>query len=156
MSNRKRGKLFQVVTALFSTLLAVMVLKWIYETGATTAVSRYVVERNSSQYAANAQERIEHECLKQEAASLVQCIREIVEATNEHQRSEDDLVAQGDMALWAFWMVVISAIGLVVTTIGVVYVAMTLREKPVSQPAPLLEPQPKPGWRSFKQNKPTR
>lgn len=128
MSDVNRDRFFKVVTVLFFVVLAGLLAKWIYETGAITAVSRYESERNSSEYAAYAQERIERDCLEREPVAIAQCIREVVEATNEHKRSEDDLVAQGDMALWAFWMVIVSLAGVVATGIGVAYVALTLRE----------------------------
>ena len=59
---------------------------------------------------------------------MTRCIREVVETTNEHYRSEYDLIAQREMAIWAFWMVIVSVGSVVTTGIGIIYVARTLRE----------------------------
>ena len=128
MSQRDRGGFFKAVTALFAVLIVALLAWWIYETGTLTAVSRYEAERHAAQYAADAQESIERDCLHREPAAMAKCIREIIESTNEHQRSQNDLVAQGDMALWAFWMVIVSVAGVGITGVGVAYVALTLRE----------------------------
>lgn len=56
---------------------------------------------------------------------MAQCIRKIIEATNEQDRAERDLVAQTDMSLWALWMLVVSGFALALTTIGVWFVYET-------------------------------
>lgn len=43
-------------------------------------------------------------------------------------RSERDLIVQREMAEWAFFMLITAAVSLVITTIGVYYVALTFRE----------------------------
>lgn len=45
----------------------------------------------------------------------------------EEWRSEKDLEAQRDMSEWAFYMAIISGVGVIVTAIGVIYIALTLR-----------------------------
>lgn len=42
-------------------------------------------------------------------------------------RDERDLQAQLDMAEWAMWMAIISAVSILITGIGIIYVARTLR-----------------------------
>ena len=57
---------------------------------------------------------------------MAECIRKIVEATNENHRSENDLVAQTEMSLWAFWLLIVSTFTLAVTAIGVWFIYRTL------------------------------
>lgn len=47
-------------------------------------------------------------------------------AYREEWRSQQDLYAQRDMAEWAWWMMVFTGAGLIVTTAGLVYIALTL------------------------------
>lgn len=47
-------------------------------------------------------------------------------AYRDEWRQERDLEAQRDMARWALWMMAFAGVGVVVTTAGVIYVAMTL------------------------------
>lgn len=56
------------------------------------------------------------------------CVFREVKGSRENQRAEYDLKAQQDMAAWALALLIVSALGLMVTTVGVVYVAMTFRE----------------------------
>lgn len=59
--------------------------------------------------------------------SSAECIRDVIQATNEHQRAEEDLGAQTDMALWAFGMLVITAVMAVISGVGVVFIWKTLK-----------------------------
>lgn len=54
------------------------------------------------------------------------CLAKNARAEREENRAQYDLEAQQDMALWAYWILWISGIGLLVTAAGVVYVARTL------------------------------
>ena len=81
---------------------------------------------NSAQYSTHANKQIEKTCLLLEPSAMAECIRIIIEATNEENRSERDIVAQETMALWALGVVIISGFGLVVTGVGVWFVGHTL------------------------------
>lgn len=128
MSNGNKDRLTQAVSAIFIALVLLFIVLAVYHTGELTAVGRYKAEEHSAEYAADANQRIISDCLEREPPAMADCIREIIETTNEHQRSEYDLVAQSNMAVWALWMVFLSFISIVVTGAGVVYVALTLIE----------------------------
>ena len=98
----------------------------IFKTGGSTTLSRYKQQANTASYAASAEKEIEQRCLNLEPPRMAECIRGIIEATNEHNRDEDDLVAQTDMAWWAFWMVIVSVGSAGVTVVGIYFVWRTL------------------------------
>lgn len=49
------------------------------------------------------------------------------DSSTKEQREQDDLKAQQEMALWAFWMFVCSVVGAIATAIGIIFVWRTLR-----------------------------
>ena len=58
----------------------------------------------------------------------INCILRVAQGDRDTQRAEYDLQAQQDMARWALGLLVLSGVGLAVTTAGVIYVALTFRE----------------------------
>jgi len=56
------------------------------------------------------------------------CVWREIKAERNEERAEYDLQAQQDMAVWALGMLFVSMFGLLATIVGVVYVALTLRE----------------------------
>lgn len=83
-------------------------------------------QAQSAKYAAAANQEIHQSCIGLEPVSEAECIREVIEATHEHDRAERDLVAQYDMALWAFWMLVVSGTATLLTAAGVWMIYRTL------------------------------
>ncbi|WP_377149802.1 hypothetical protein [Roseovarius aestuarii] len=81
---------------------------------------------NTDTYARHTEEDIEKCLALPEDGSKSKCIREVIEANNEHERMEDDLVAQTEMALWALGMLVVTFLGVLATGAGVYYVRRTL------------------------------
>jgi HAMP domain-containing protein len=128
MSDRDRRGFRTAVAALFAAILLCLFVLWIFQTGASTAISRYEKERHAGNYAAQAEQEIRDRCLLLDPSRSAECIREIIQATHEHERAESDLVAQSDMALWAFWMTIVSAGALTATGLGVYWVRETLVE----------------------------
>jgi hypothetical protein len=126
MSSSSKSNLFRIVTAITVAAIFMLFCKWVFETGALTAISRFKQELNQAEYAAHAEDEIKHRCAASDQSSSTECIRKIVESTNEHKRAEGDLIAQSDMSLWAFWMVIISGAGSCVTAVGVYWVKETL------------------------------
>lgn len=128
MSERDRGGFHQVVTALVAILVVALTVAAIYATGSSTGIARHKQQANSAAYAAHAEQEIEDRCLLLEPPAMAECIRSIIEATNEHDRDENDLVAQIDMAWFALWMTIISGASVGVTAVGIYYVRQTLRK----------------------------
>lgn len=126
MPSRARSPVFKLVTATFCVVLALLILAAVYGTGRLKGIAESEYERSSDTYASHAEQSIQERCLLLEPVAKANCIREVVEATREDERSERDLIAQSDMALWAFWMLVVSSITAAITGIGVVYIRSTL------------------------------
>lgn len=83
-------------------------------------------EANTNAYARHAQDEIESACAGLNGIAQTECMVRVIEATNEHQRSELDLNAQRDMARWAFLMLVATVVMALITALGVYYVWRTL------------------------------
>lgn len=128
MFGSHRGTGFTIVTGISATLFFILFVVAVYKTGGSTAVSQYKNSQHTHQYAADAEKEIEKTCLLLKGGAMAKCITEIIEATNEHNRDEDDRIAQGEMALWAFWMAVISGFTVLTAVSGIYYVRQTLME----------------------------
>lgn len=128
MSVRERGLIFKIVTAVSTAVIVLLILTWAYDTGRLVGITESEYERHSDAYARHAQEDIQERCLLSEPVAQAECIREVVEATREDERAERDLIAQSEMALWAFWMLIVTGVTAAVTGIGVYYVRSTLMQ----------------------------
>lgn len=104
--------------------------------GALTVVALYErlnhAEQSTSEiqaadsYTNRAQERIWVECTGLDVAASARCQNEIIQTANENRTAQQDLEQQTEMARWAFWMMIASFSGVVITAVGVVYVRLTL------------------------------
>lgn len=74
----------------------------------------------------NATKYIEGTCITLNDAALHECIEKAIKTSGEYQRAEKDLIAQSQMAKWAFALLVLSAFGIGITGLGVIYVRDTL------------------------------
>lgn len=123
-----RGRIRQAVIPLLVALAAIFCLTCAYYLGAINAHYTERAAYRTRHYAEHSEKRISDECTNRELAAFSKCVKEIVEATNEHQRSENDLSAQQAMADWAYWMMIVSVAGFFVGASGVVLVALILAE----------------------------
>lgn len=128
MLGGNRGKLFAALTGFVLAFLAVAIPLAIWDLSATYTLNHVEAEHYSEQYQASASERIADDCGMAEPAAIAHCVEQVVTATHEQQRAEADLNAQRDMANYARGALIIAAMGVGVTAIGVVYVALTLSE----------------------------
>lgn len=102
-------------------------LSWqhFYSKGYQRANQEHESER--ANYAAT--EELHKRCIQLSTAEqIVECLSSNEQASREHYRSEQDLNAQREMADWAESMLWASVAGVIVTGVGVVYVALTLKE----------------------------
>ena len=83
-------------------------------------------QSNTDTYARHAQDEIGRTCAGLDGTAQTKCIVRVVEATNEHNRSESDLKAQRNMAKWALLMLVATVAMAITTAFGVYYVWRTL------------------------------
>lgn len=126
MPDSNRGPIFNFVTGLFIAAVAFILLAGAFDQGRKLGEQEGRQQANSAQYAQDAQGKIESRCLPLPDAAQAECIREVVETTNEHDRSERDLVAQTGMAVWAFGMFIVSGLAAIITGLGVWFVKRTL------------------------------
>ncbi|WP_151978850.1 MULTISPECIES: hypothetical protein [unclassified Roseovarius] len=95
-------------------LVAISAIGWgIYGTGLTLGEVKAKNTYHTSRYAIDAVDQIDRLCLKGDPANISECVVEVVKATNENQRAQDDLEAQTKMAQWAFFSVLSSCFGLI-------------------------------------------
>jgi hypothetical protein len=78
------------------------------------------------EYAHHAAKEIESTCVDRGGEADIECIVDVVEANNNHERAEYDLVAQQNMARSALYMLFATLITTGVTALGVYYVRKTL------------------------------
>lgn len=97
----------------------------ILETGFYLGQTYGEQQANSDTYARSAAEDIESLCLGGEPTSVASCIRQVTEATNEHERAQRDLVAQQRMQLWALWLLGVSGFGTAIAGYGLVLLRRT-------------------------------
>jgi hypothetical protein len=128
MFGSDRGRLHSAVTASVVVIVACLSLLCAYSLGVINSNYTKRASDYSEHYAENAKDYIEKQCLGLEGIRLQECIKGVVEATRESQRSEYDLSAQEAMAEWAFWMLVTSSISFIIGAIGIWFVALTLME----------------------------
>lgn len=98
-----------------------------FEVASSRERARYEQQR-TSKYADDAEANIRRTCISVDYSTQAECIRQVIETSNEQQRAERDLSAQQEMARWAFYMLVVSSAGLVITAVGIYYVRNTLVE----------------------------
>lgn len=99
----------------------------VYETGFSRGHTVGEYKASANHYANEANQEIADQCLGQEQVAMAQCIQEIVEATNEDQRAERDLVAQIDAARWNLGALIIAILGSGLALLGTFLIHETLR-----------------------------
>jgi hypothetical protein len=107
-------------------LLLIVVGRVFYLNGHQSANKRYEAEKAAQ----DATQKHQNDCLEGEVFTfnLKECFRSTIRPTREEERAEQDLNAQREMANWAEGMLWASLVSVIVTVVGVFYVALTLRE----------------------------
>lgn len=113
MSDSNRSGLDTAVRLIFFAALALFSFLAVWDLASSDAENRARAEINAAKYAAGTQEAIERRCGPLENEFVAVCVSEVIESSYEHQRAERDLAAQRDMAKWAFWLLIVSAFGIV-------------------------------------------
>ena len=88
--------------------------------------AKYKIEAEN--YQRKASQDVADTCvgLADSPAAFRSCIDEQMRAYDSEQKADADLRAQQDMALWAFWVVLMSGGTMLVTAVGIFYVRETL------------------------------
>jgi len=85
-------------------------------------------EAKTENYTNTNADKIDRACRGFSGPELVRCSFEVEKSTEEASQTEKDLEAQREVALWAFWLMWISAGGLALTGGGLYYLAANLSE----------------------------
>lgn len=97
-----------------------------YQLGRGIGELRGEREAQSQNYAEHTGYQIQRSCFELDATAQTECIERIVDASNENQRAEKDLIAQSEMSTWAFWMLWATLVMAATTAFGVYFVWRTL------------------------------
>ena len=116
----------RIIAVVFGLVVFGLVGWGVYKTGYLRGEQAGEYQANSDTYASHAQKEIRRNCSWRDGVAFSACVIGVVEATNEHERSESNLVAQRDMARWAFAMLIVTVLMALVTALGVYYVWRTL------------------------------
>ncbi|MEM6408168.1 MAG: hypothetical protein AAF700_07085 [Pseudomonadota bacterium] len=83
-------------------------------------------DAKTQEYASQAAQEIESTCVGLGGSRELECIISVIEATNAHERAENDLIAQKNMARWSLWMLLSTVAMAGITALGVYYIWHTL------------------------------
>lgn len=128
MPKRDRGAGFTALTFAFTIAVFVFFVLFVYDLGRKNgeAIGKNIANTNT--YSSHAEEDIKQCASLPDEVAVSECIRRVIEASNEHQRAEDDLVAQTEMGLWALGMLLVTSVTTIITGLGVYFVWQTLRQ----------------------------
>ncbi len=138
MPEGDRNSGFALVTAIVAVIELVLIVALSFELAASHTERQLRADHNSQQNTQNTYDNLDVACTGRDGRSLIECIKEQIEAAEEYRRDEYDLSAQQDMADWARWMIWVSVGSVAVTTLGVFFVWQTLREAKSTTSAALL------------------
>ncbi|MHA7820078.1 MAG: hypothetical protein ACX930_10575 [Erythrobacter sp.] len=122
---------WNVRIAVIGCLAAILLIFWglsvsIYATGFSSGIHQTEANGYAAEYSSDTDERI-NKCPTDTVAALRECVEEAVTASHESQRAEYDLNAQRNMAEWAWWLLIVSTVGIGVTTIGTIFLAIQVQ-----------------------------
>ncbi|HEX8468727.1 MAG TPA: hypothetical protein VF620_13080 [Allosphingosinicella sp.] len=125
------GKLSRVEVAVriaTTIALALLAIGFVWTVSAEHSAEKVRAHERAHQYAQGTLDRIERACRDIEVPTLYECVTKEIAASREAQRDEYDLSAQNQMADWAFWMMIVSAVTTAIAGWALWYVKGTLDE----------------------------
>jgi hypothetical protein len=144
--NKNLGFIGSLIVALIVPAVIAII---IWQTSASITEDRIKGERYSGYYSERTSEQIKERCTAANPVPFQKCVEEIVTASHENQRDEADLIAQRQMAQWAYAVAVIGGLSIVLTVFGIWFVRGNLiamqaqtqlaRETMVAQTRPWLK-----------------
>ncbi len=111
----------------FSVLLLAVALWLVWNESANLTEQRIRSEQSIQSHIEYAEDAIDRECLSLESMALRDCIYENIETARDHNRSEQDLDAQQQMALFTRVMGYTAVGGLVVGVVSIIAIFLTLK-----------------------------
>lgn len=94
--------------------------------GSEIGKARGESNKHTAEYERHAEDKIRSTCLNGQGGDIAECVSKVIQATNEDQRAQSDLIAQTEMARWAFYMLIATVGMAIITGAGVYYVWRTL------------------------------
>lgn len=126
--NASKGAFYVLASVVFGLIIALFTLAAVWHISSQNTRYDQRSTGYSSQLSGHTQARIDTECRGRAGRELTNCVQDILADGRESQRAEHDLAAQQAMAAWAFWMFATSALTLVVSVVGAIFVWRTFLE----------------------------
>lgn len=127
MPKRNRNSIYYTWAALAAVLLSVAVMiAWDWSSDLTEQIIRD--EQGTQQHIEYAEDRIDEKCLSLKPVALRDCIHQEIESARDHDRANQDLNAQQQMALFTKIMGYTAIAGLVLGAGSIALIFATLRE----------------------------
>lgn len=126
MSDGDRSKRLKVIGRAFLAISVVVGIAIAYGVGVLNGGQSERRHSQPHQHAERAQAYAKRACVGRNPSATTECVYQAIEASQETARAEQDLDAQQSMALWALMMMLVSAVTLIVTSVGVWFVKRTL------------------------------
>ncbi|MEP3052502.1 hypothetical protein [Ascidiaceihabitans sp.] len=114
-------------TVLFLTFIAILTVV-VWDLATQQAEQRIRAEQSAKNHIQYAEDRIDKECLGLEPVSMRNCIHQEIEAARDHDRANQDLKAQENMAFFTKVMGYTAVMGLVLGIVSIGVIFATLRE----------------------------
>lgn len=123
---RRKGVAIRPAAIITLGIVAVLAIYGIYDTGRLMGIAESERGHGSAAQDLRSIERVEGYCARLSHVDRAECIRETLAADRAGKLSEQGLMVQVRMAAWTFWMVMVAALSLVVTALGLWFVRKTL------------------------------
>lgn len=120
-----KGPLMWAVLAI--TLMSIL-FAFVWDLATDQAEQRVRAEQSTQSHIEYAEDRIDEKCLSLEPVALRDCIHKEIESARDHDRADQDLEAQQQMAFFTKIMAVTAFAGLVLGGISIFVIYATLSE----------------------------
>ncbi|UYH54252.1 hypothetical protein N6L26_09315 [Qipengyuania sp. SS22] len=123
MSERDWSRYTAVGLSAFGLVAALIIFAaFTFNLGSLLGFKEAETQRYTTEYADRTDERIADCDRFVSAARIRECAEKAIKANHENQRDERDLQAQRQMAEWAFWLLVVTTFGTLITIGGTVLI----------------------------------
>lgn len=126
MPDGNRGNRDQNLAAAFGAIALFAAVALAFLIGDTLGIGSGRGEVTAHQNYEDAKQDAMQSCIGLQDRALMECVAKAYEATYEKSDSHQDLYAQQDMSKWAFWLLILTAITVGITALGVWFVKRTL------------------------------
>ena len=137
MSDSDWSRRDKIIGWLYSAFCAFVLVSAFYWYGALAGYHEGRSVEASTEHRANARQKIEQRCSDTPSSSVLECVYDAVEASQQNEISEQDLAAQQGMEGWAFWMVVAAVFQTLVAGAALVFLMKDLRQNRTTAEAQL-------------------